>query len=124
MSQLFKNFGKEKNSGHSQLKASVQRSIRGARWCANSLAYQGSPGFWCRRRLSSQMQSRHPQLSLPSLLGRKLEPHSIYACTTRTPLSFASPCAAKIVEQYPYLADTGVIDVILPKKQDLTLIKL
>ncbi len=29
-SQLFRIFGKEKVSGHSQLKASVQRAIRGA----------------------------------------------------------------------------------------------
>lgn len=28
-SQLFKSFGKDKVSGHSQLKASVQRAIRG-----------------------------------------------------------------------------------------------
>lgn len=33
-------------------------------------------------------------------------------------------CAAKIAEQYPWLEDTGVINVILPKKQDLVLIKL
>ncbi|KAL6785427.1 hypothetical protein ACKKBG_A00200 [Auxenochlorella protothecoides x Auxenochlorella symbiontica] len=61
MSQLFKTFGKEghKASGHSQLKSSVQRSIRG-----------------------------------------------------------------KIAEQYPWLETTGVLEVILPKKQELTLIKL
>ncbi|GAB4823597.1 hypothetical protein N2152v2_010643 [Parachlorella kessleri] len=32
--------------------------------------------------------------------------------------------SAKIVEQYPWLQETGVIDVLLPKKHDLTLIKL
>ncbi|EFN51192.1 hypothetical protein CHLNCDRAFT_56407 [Chlorella variabilis] len=58
-SQLFKTFGKDKVSGHSQLKASAQRAIRG-----------------------------------------------------------------RIIEDYPYLSETGVIDVILPKKQDLVLIKL
>ncbi|KAI7839747.1 hypothetical protein COHA_006551 [Chlorella ohadii] len=58
-SQLFRIFGKEKVSGHSQLKASVQRAIR-----------------------------------------------------------------AKIAEDYPYLVEQGLLDVILPKKQDLVLIKL
>lgn len=58
-SQLFRTFGKEKSSGHSQLKASVQRGIR-----------------------------------------------------------------AKIVEDYPWLTETGVIDVLLPKKQDMVLVKL
>lgn len=33
-------------------------------------------------------------------------------------------CADKIIEDYPWLTETGVIDVILPKKQDLILIKL
>lgn len=31
---------------------------------------------------------------------------------------------AKICEQYPWLEETGVINVVLPKKQDLVLIKL
>ena len=56
---LFKTFGKEKFSGQSQLKHSVQRSIRG-----------------------------------------------------------------QIAEQYPWLVEHGVLDVLLPKKVDLTLIKL
>jgi len=38
------------------------------------------------------------------------------------------PCAAlpagKIAEDYPWLAESGVLDVVLPKKQDLILIKL
>ncbi|KAL4853857.1 Malignant T-cell-amplified sequence 1 [Chlorella vulgaris] len=58
-SQLFKSFGKDKVSGHSQLKASVQRAIR-----------------------------------------------------------------ARIAEDYPWLVETGVLEVILPKKQDLVLVKL
>ena len=56
---LFKTFGKEKFSGQSQLKHSVQRSIRG-----------------------------------------------------------------QIAEQYPWLVEHDVLDVLLPKKVDLTLIKL
>ncbi|KAL4439866.1 hypothetical protein ABPG75_002867 [Micractinium tetrahymenae] len=58
-SQLFRTFGKDKVSGHSQLKASVQRAIRG-----------------------------------------------------------------RIAEDYPWLSETGVLDVVLPKKQDLVLVKL
>ncbi|PSC69287.1 malignant T-cell-amplified sequence 1-like protein [Micractinium conductrix] len=58
-SQLFRTFGKDKVSGHSQLKASVQRAIRG-----------------------------------------------------------------RIADDYPWLVETGVLDVILPKKQDLVLVKL
>ena len=58
-SQLFKTFGKQKIGGHSQLKHSVQRSIR-----------------------------------------------------------------AQIAEQYPWLVDNDVLDALLPKKADLTLIKL
>lgn len=58
-SQLFRTFGKDKFSGHSQLKHSVQRSIRG-----------------------------------------------------------------QIADQYPWLVDNGVLEAILPKKVDLTLIKL
>jgi PUA domain protein len=58
-SQLFKTFGKDRFSGHSQLKHSVQRSIR-----------------------------------------------------------------AQIAEQYPWLVENDVLDALLPKKADLTLVKL
>lgn len=51
---------------------------------------------------------------------------SKHCCLIGIPAHLVSPPApaAKIVEQYPYLGETGVIDVLLPKKQDLTLIKL
>ena len=58
-SQLFKTFGKQKVGGHSQLKHSVQRSIR-----------------------------------------------------------------SQIADQFPWLVDNDVLDALLPKKADLTLIKL
>lgn len=58
-SQLFKTFGRDKFSGHSQLKHSVQRSIR-----------------------------------------------------------------SQIADQYPWLVENDVLEALLPKKGDLTLIKL
>jgi hypothetical protein len=30
----------------------------------------------------------------------------------------------KIADDYPWLVETGVLDVVLPKKQDLVLVKL
>ena len=88
-SQLFKSFGKDKVSGHSQLKASVQRGIRGA---------PPQPPAACRHAVA---------------------PHSLKLRHCCVPSS-----AAKIIEDYPWLVETGVIDVILPKKQDLILVKL
>jgi hypothetical protein len=38
--------------------------------------------------------------------------------------SCASLTAGKIAEDYPYLVENGLLDVILPKKQDLVLVKL
>jgi hypothetical protein len=94
MSQLFKTFGKEghKASGHSQLKSSAQRAIRGG-WPLDLAvgvlvwAQKGNAG-------SHGLSSPHP------------------------------PIAAKISEQYPWLESSGVLEVLLPKKQELTLIKL
>lgn len=90
---MFKAFGKERVSGHTQLKASVQRSIRG-----------------------TQHQYLHACC--------------IFCCSCVLPASPSSPpptqchAAAKICEQYPWLEESGVIDQILPKKVDLTLVKL
>jgi hypothetical protein len=91
-SQLFKSFGKDKVSGHSQLKASVQRAIRGMSLPASlaGLIAQGAPACWLRYQDGS--------------LG----------CVA----------AARIAEDYPWLVETGVLEVILPKKQDLVLVKL
>lgn len=86
MGSLFRAFGKDKISGHSQLKSSAQRSIKGEQLCA------------CR------------------------QPRQLASATHTPPLLACS--AAAIVEQYPWLQESGVIDVLLPKKQDLTLIKL
>jgi hypothetical protein len=34
------------------------------------------------------------------------------------------PAAAQIAEQYPWLVENGVLEVLLPKKAELTLVKL
>ena len=43
-------------------------------------------------------------------------------CCTACPPNYSG--ADKIAEDYPYLVETGLLDVLLPKKQDLVLIKL
>ena len=91
-SQLFRIFGKDKVSGHSQLKASVQRAIRGALPAAAAAAAAASPSS---------------VLELWQLTA---------SCRCRP--------AGKIAEDYPYLVEHGLLDVILPKKQDLVLVKL
>ena len=53
---------------------------------------------------------------------RRLPPAATLVLST--PPASAQWFAAKILEDYPWLAETGVIDVILPKKQDLILVKL
>lgn len=47
-------------------------------------------------------------------------------CSHQTPAQprYLSFHVGKIAEQYPWLETTGVLEVILPKKQELTLIKL
>lgn len=92
MSQLFRAFGKDNrdNRGHTQLKHSVQRSIKSER------------PLWLPRRC----RRRRPPL--PAL----------------TPPRPALRPAAQIGEQYPWLVESGVLEVLLPKKAELTLIKL
>lgn len=89
-SQLFKSFGKDKVSGHSQLKASVQRAIRG--------------------------------MSLPASLAGVIA-QGVPACFVQR-WCLCCVAAARIAEDYPWLVETGVLEVILPKKQDLVLVKL
>ena len=158
-SQLFKVFGKDKVSGHSQLKASVQRAIRGApppplRAAAAACLLARGCARWHRPSALSHERLAAPASAADSrllLLHRLWLAVPVAACPDSSPaaprLLPGSTChlpqdpvaphptppapaarphrfAGKIAEDYPYLADTGLLDVILPKKQDLVLIKL
>lgn len=64
------------------------------------------------------------------------QPSAVHRCQRRPPWRLTSPragtvcvptChlhAGRIAEDYPWLSETGVLDVVLPKKQDLVLVKL
>jgi hypothetical protein len=91
----FKKFGKDEISGFTQVKASVARGIR----CeCSALLVLG--------RFLQQLCCFHPSPSSPP------SPPCVCNC-----------CAASVGEQYPYLADSGVLDVLFPKKEPVFVAK-
>ena len=98
MSQLFKSFGKEghRASAQSQLKSSVARGIRGG-WRDMVVG----PG--------------HLLVLWGCLYGKTGPGSNAEACWF---------LAAKISEQYPWLVENNVLEELLPKKQELMIIKL
>jgi hypothetical protein len=98
MSQLFKSFGRDKISGHSQLKSSVQRSIRGQCVFIKSCCLSRFRNILCKTR-AINVSFKIIYIVLFNIVGQ-------------------------IAEQYPWLVENGVLEVLLPKKSDLTLIKL
>lgn len=95
---------------------SLGRQLEAA--AAAALALPAQQLLCCATAAAAGAAKHPPWLQLWSLPARS-------RLASRAP-PFCAPCAAagKIIEDYPWLQDTGVIDVVLPKKQDLVLVKL
>jgi hypothetical protein len=108
---MFKKFSKEDLSGYTQVKASVARgirceqSLRGARLsCCCPASQPAPPALHCVRC---------------SLLHRQQLALSSHNTCLPDPCHLCNPPSASIGEQYPFLADTGVLDVLIPKKDPI-----
>ena len=92
---MFKKFTTEEVSTQNQIKSSVQRGVRG------------------KHHVHLADSSHRPKVAFVTL---KRETHRGVICSVVS--------AAKVLELYPFLEETGVIDEILPKKEQAALAKL
>lgn len=121
----FKKFGKDEISGFTQVKASVARGIRCE--CVLSLQPQSlaTPPVFPAPELvlpSFALQHRHKEF-----VGRLFVAPDVADTTVNSP-AFALACfvvnpAASVAEQYPWLSEHGVLDLLLPKKEPLFVAK-
>lgn len=113
----FRKFGKEEISGFTQVKASVARGIR-----CGSTGGRGRSGCGGCGRLQHCARPPHTQAPLRCPRGHRGMPR-LPPTLRLLPPSRTHTHTASIAEQYPWLADSGVLDLLLPKKEPLFVAK-